>query len=101
MSTAPRRSGCRRVLLWTLGVAVVLLAASCGRGGQEGFATPEAAFDALAAAYARAQRFDEAVSSVSSALTIGERTLSPGDLEDIQKRRALYQNRQPYTQDIL
>ena len=62
--------------------------------------TDAAAFDALAAAYARAKRFDDAVSAVSSALTIGERTLSPGDLEDIQKRRAFYQNRRPYTQEI-
>jgi len=31
-------------------IAALLLAASCTRGGQEGFPTPEAAFDALAAA---------------------------------------------------
>lgn len=62
--------------------------------------TDAAAFDALAAAYARAQRFDEAVSAASAALTIGEGKLAPGDREDIQKRRALYQARRPYTQDI-
>ena len=62
--------------------------------------TDAAAFDALAAAYARAQRFDEAISAASAALTIGERTLAPGDRDDIQKRRALYQTRRPYTQDI-
>jgi len=62
--------------------------------------TDAAAFDALAAAYARGQRFDEAIAAASAALTIGERTLAPGDREDIQKRRALYQARRPYTQDI-
>jgi tetratricopeptide (TPR) repeat protein len=62
--------------------------------------TDAAALDALAAAYARAQRFDEAVSAASAALTIGERTLTPGDRDDIQQRRALYQARRPYTQDI-
>jgi len=62
--------------------------------------TDPAALDALAAAYARAQRFDEAVSAASAALTTGERTLAPGDRDDIQKRLALYRGRRPYTQDI-
>jgi tetratricopeptide (TPR) repeat protein len=62
--------------------------------------TDAAAFDALAAAYARAQRFDEAVAAASAALAIGERTLAPDDRADIQTRRALYQARRPYTQDI-
>lgn len=62
--------------------------------------TDAAALDALAAAYARAQRFDEAVSAASAALTIGERTVTPEDRDEIQKRRALYQARRPYTQDI-
>lgn len=58
-----------------------------------------AAFDALAAAYARAQRFEEAVSASSRALANGDRTLSADDRDDIRKRRALYETRRPYTQD--
>jgi tetratricopeptide (TPR) repeat protein len=59
-----------------------------------------AAYDALAAAYARAQRFDEALTTASKALAAGERSLSEDDRSDIRKRLALYQTRRPYTQDI-
>jgi tetratricopeptide (TPR) repeat protein len=59
-----------------------------------------AAFDALAAAYARAQRFDEAAAAAATALIVGERTLSEGDRDEIRKRRELYQTRRPYTQDL-
>ena len=57
-------------------------------------------FDALAAAYARAQRFDEAAATASTALAAGEGTLSEGDRDEIRKRRELYQTRRPYTQGI-
>lgn len=62
--------------------------------------TDAAAFDALAAAYARALRFDDAVAAASTALALGERTLAPEDRDEVQRRRALYQTRRPYTQDI-
>ena len=63
-------------------------------------ASDASAFDALAAAFARAGRFDDAVAAASTALTIGERTLSADDRDEIRKRRALYQARRPYLQII-
>ena len=54
------------------------------------------AYDVLAAAYAEAGRFDDAVATIKTAMGSAEQTQQPKLAQSLQKRLALYQQKRPY-----
>jgi Flp pilus assembly protein TadD len=55
--------------------------------------------DTLAAAYAEAQRFDEAVKTAQKALSLASTSKQSELAQQIERRLLLYQKRQPYRED--
>lgn len=60
--------------------------------------TDASALDALAAAYASAGRFDEAMATESSALDVATKTSPADPAVEMRNRLALYRSRRPYIQ---
>jgi tetratricopeptide (TPR) repeat protein len=54
------------------------------------------AYDVLAAAYAEAGRFDDAVATITTAIQSAEQTQQPKLAQSLQKRLALYRQKRPY-----
>jgi tetratricopeptide (TPR) repeat protein len=57
------------------------------------------AFDTLAAAYAEAGRFEDAVTTARDAIALAEKAGQPQFAEQVRGRLALYERRQPYRDD--
>ncbi len=74
--------------------AVELAEGVCRRAGEE---NPQL-LDTLAAAYAAAGRFEEAVETARQALELARTTGTPESAEGIAKRLATYQAHEPYTE---
>ncbi len=55
--------------------------------------------DTLAAAYAEAGRFDDAVRTQKEAIKLAELDERPGEVEDFRRRLSLFENRQPYREE--